>query len=127
MAIVSGNGGSIKINGVTFHVAKWSANFDPRLVEVTKSDNVSGTRYQGVVLDPSGTVELPVNTSATPEAAGLTPGALLTSIALKVGASALYYTITGPAVGNVEPVCDNNGDVVRTRISWKGGDLTGPA
>lgn len=152
MAIVSGNGGSLlfqtmaqyvagggadtdepldpihftNTDDVEVGIAKWSANFDPRLQEVTRSFNTNGTRYQMVVTDPSGTIELPLDTAATLESIGLDVGDIVGMILLKVGASSLYYMLLKSTVGPIEPVCDNNGDVVRYRMSFKGGDLTGP-
>lgn len=126
MGAVSGNGGYIKNVAARFDVGKWTLSKDPRLVEVTTSAT-TGTRYKGVITDPSGTVELPWDSSATPETAGFVEGATIASLMLKMGAGTVYYTVANTSIGPVEVETDNKGDVVRIRFSFKGGDVSGPA
>lgn len=125
MAVQSGNGGYIKVNTVRYDIAKWTLDKDPRNVESGTSAQ-TGTRYTAVKTDPSWTLALPYDTSAAVETAGLIEGAIIT-IAFKLGAGTLFYTITNSTVGHIKPVCDANGDVVRYELDGKGGDVTGPA
>lgn len=127
MAILSGNGGKMQIGVADFHIGKWTLSKNPRLAECTNSGNTSGTRYKKVVLDPSWSCELPFDAAATIEAAGLDAGTEVSSLKFKLGSGTTYYTLATTTVETVEAICDNNGDVVRYRITGKGGDLTGPA
>lgn len=127
MPAITGNGGNITFGAVAFHISKWTLIKDPRLVETTTSANTSGTRYTKVVNDNSGTVEAPWDSTATPEAAGFVEGAAITLLKMKLGSGATYYSAANCTMGPLEVECDNKGDVVRIRFSWKGGDVTGPA
>src|SRR5687767_7439171 len=127
MSAVSGNGGKMQIGVADFHIGKWTLNKNPRLSEVTNSGNTSGTRYKKVVLDPSWSCELPFDSAQTIEAAGIDSGTEIASLKFKLGSGTTYYTLANTTVDTVESITDNNNDVVRYKITGKGGDLTGPA
>lgn len=123
---LSGNGGHIKIGAATYDIGKWTLNKDPRLKESTLSSN-TGTRYKKVITDPSWTIELPPDAATMPEVVGLTEGTVIALLKFKVGESALYYSLVNTTVGPIDIDDDNAQDVVRVRLSGKGGDVSGPA
>lgn len=127
MSVVSGNGGKITIAAADFHIGKWTLNKNPRNVESGTSSQTLGTRYTAVKTDPSWTIELPFDSAGVAETAGLTEGAVIASLKFKVGAGSTFYTVANTTVDTIEPVCDANNDVVRYKITGKGGDVSGPS
>lgn len=123
----SGNGGFMKIGTSQFDIGKWTLNKDPRLVESGTSGQTGGTRYTAVKDDPSWECELPWDSIAGAELAGLTEGASIALLKFKCGNSSLYYSVANTTVGPISVICDNNGDVVRQKVTGKGGDVSGPA
>lgn len=151
MPIVSGSGGSVYLQGIStytgtptddpvlasgfdtdnnveFPISKWTLDKDSRLQEATRSFHVSGTRYKKTTKDPSWTLDLPLNTTATAESSGvgIVEGLQIPLMLFKVGSSSHYYMLLMSTVSNVTPICDAVGDIVRYHITGKGGDVTGP-
>lgn len=125
MGFWSGNGGTLAVGNVTLHVNRWELTQQARLVENTHS-GVSSSNYEAVVPDHSWTAEVPWDDANMPDVdVGLAEGTKVTII-FKFGASSKTATLTSTTVESVVPVDDNATDIVRVRVSGKGGALTRP-
>ena len=126
MAFVSGNGGSISVGATALVVGEWGGNFGARLVENTHSATGGSTNYEKVVDDPSWYADIPWDETALPDTdLGLTGGAKVT-VTFKLGAGVKTYVLTNTTVENVEPKVNNSNDIVRMRVTGKGGAITRP-
>lgn len=128
MSIPSGNGGYVLpaelSNPVAVAVGRWAGDWDSRLAEVTQSDSGGGTAYKHVVEDPKWTAEFAFDDTIFIETLGWDSGTELEEIFFKKGASALCDLVSNTTVETVNYTCDNQGDVVRVRVTGKGGTVT---
>lgn len=122
----SGNGGSITVGVTTLDIATWTLNTGGRLVENTHSGTSGWSNYELVVGDASWTVEIPLDETNLPDTdVGLTHGAKV-SITFKIGAGAKTYVLANTTVEGIEAVNNNATDIVRVRVTGKGGSVTRP-
>ena len=122
----SGNGGSISVGATSLDIATWTLNTGGRLTENTHSGTSGASNYELVVVDASWTVEVPLDETALPDTdLGLTAGAKVT-ITFKIGAGAKTYVLTNTTVEGVEATNNNSTDIVRVRVTGKGGAVTRP-
>lgn len=126
MAFIPGSGGGITIGGGTeLNIGRWTLNANARLVENTHS-GVSGTNFEAVVQDNSSTVEIPVDDTRLPDTdEGLVAGSKVT-IVFQMGSSGKTATLTNTTVETREWVNDPANDIVRCRVTTKGGTYTAP-
>jgi hypothetical protein len=127
MAFWSGNGGGITVGGGSEqNVGRWEVNSNARLVENTHSGTSGSTNYELVVYDNSATIEIPVDDVALPDTdMGLVRGAKVT-IVFQMGTSGKTCTLTNTTVENATYINDPASDIVRFRVSTKGGTFTAP-
>jgi hypothetical protein len=126
MAFVSGNGGKLTVGATDLHVGQWQGNFGARLVENTHSGTSGTTNYEKVVLDPSWSADVPWDDANIPDVdAGLVPGDKVT-VKFFMGGGAKFYQLANTTVESAEATCDNAGNIVRYRVSGKGGTITRP-
>ena len=120
-----GRGGSITVNGGTaLPISRFEVNVNARLAENTTSAN-TGTRYVMVVEDCSSTIELPVDDTRLPDTdEGLTRGAVVTLVGTLNNSKTV--TLTGTTVETAAYINDPNNDIVRYRVTTRGGDYTAP-
>lgn len=146
MPPISGNGGSFWIQtnpadppfeseNVQIPIVTWSLDKRARLQENTRSYNTVGTRYTSITCDPSWSLELPLDYSAFIENSGIDNGFLIPLVLFQIGDFALieldpsdnfFYQLLNTTVESVGVVLDANGDIVRYKVSGKGGDVSGP-
>lgn len=126
MAFISGSGGGITIDGgAEQNIGRWTVNANGRLVENTHS-GVTGTNFELVIQDNSATVEIPVDDTALPDTdMGLVAGTKVT-IVFNMGASGKFATLTNTTVETREWVNDPAQDIVRCRVTTRGGTYTAP-
>lgn len=123
MAFHSGNGSTITVGAVVLHCKKATLRKGARLVENTHS-GTSSSNYVKVVPDHSWTAEVPWDDTNLPDTdAGLVEGQQVT-ITFAKGASGKTAVLTNTTVETLEDVMDNEGDIIRTVVSGKGGALT---
>lgn len=123
MAFHSGNGSTITVGSTVLHCKRATLRKNARLVENTHS-GVSSSNYERVVPDHSWTVEVPWDDTNLPDTdVGLVEGAKATIVFAK-GGSGKTMTLTNTTVETLEDVMDNEGDIIRTVITGKGGALT---
>lgn len=123
MSFWSGSGGEIIVGGVTLHCTKHTVRKTSRLAENSHS-GVAATNFEHVIPHYEWTVEVPWDDTNLPDTdAGLAEGAKVT-IRFNDGASSKFKTLTNTSVEVVEEVDDNQGDIIRSVISGKGGTLT---
>lgn len=126
MAFISGSGGGITISGgAEKNIGRWTVNANGRLVENTHS-GVTGTNFELVIQDNSSTIEIPVDDTDLPDTdMGLTAGTKVT-IVFNMGAGGKFATLTNTTVEGREWVNDPANDIVRCRVTTKGGTYTAP-
>lgn len=123
MAFHSGNGSTITVGAVTLHCKRATLRKGARLVENTHS-GVTSSNYEKVVPDHSWTIEVPWDDVNLPDTdVGLIEGLKVTIVFTK-GGSGKAATLTNTTVETLEDVMDNEGDIIRTVITGKGGALT---
>lgn len=124
MALRSGNGGSVKVDGGSaIATDRWNGNWRIRDAEVTQSDSGGGTLYMAVVEDNEWEWTAARDDVNYPEALGMAPGNIV-SMRFKLGAGSLCDRLDSTLITEVSPVVDNKGDVVRVTVRGKGGLLT---
>ena len=116
-------------------IAIWTLNKKGRFQETTRSFNTAGTRYTFDKADPAWTADLPLDYMNTIESIGLDVGDVVPLLLFQIGdvtlidldpSIQLYYQLINTDVDEVGLVCDANNDVVRYRVTGKGGDISGP-
>ena len=123
MANWSANGSKLVIGVTTLHCTDVTLIKGARLVENTNSAN-SSTNYVSVVKDHSWTATLPFDDTNLPDTDfGLTEGAQVTLI-FNQGGSGKTATLTTTTVERLETMMNNEHDIIRCRVSGKGGVLT---
>lgn len=123
MPFHSGNGSTLTVGATVLHCKRATLHKNARLVENTHS-GVSSTNYESVVPDHSWTVDVPWDSNNLPDTdVGLSEGSKVTILFTK-GGSGKTATLTNTTVERLEDVMDNEGDIIRTTISGKGGSLT---
>lgn len=123
MAFHSGNGSTLTVGAVVLHVKRLTLRKGARLVENTHSGTAS-SNFEKVVGDHSWTCEIPWDDTNLPDTdAGLVEGAKVTLTFTK-GGSGKAALLTNTTVETLEDVMDNEGDIIRTTVSGKGGVLT---
>lgn len=127
MALRSGHGGNVQVGTgapVVVPVGRWSGNWRSRNSEVTQSDSGGGTLFFPVVQDNQWEFTAARDDTLFPEAVGLAQGTILGTMWFKLGAGVKADRLTNTTVEEVNPICDNQGDVVRVNVRGHGGVLT---
>lgn len=123
MANWSANGSKLMIGATTLHTTDVTLIKQARLVENTSSAN-SSSNYVPVIKDHSWTATIPWDDTNLPDTDfGLVEGAQVTLI-FNEGTSGKTATLTNTTVERLETMMNNEQDIVRVRISGKGGALT---
>lgn len=143
---VSGNGGSFFFqvdpsdapsadDNIEIPIGKWALDKNERVQEVTRSYHSDGTRYTAITCDPIWTLDLPFDKAEILEQNGFDKGTLIEFALFRIGESDgddpatstdLYYEVDETIVETFGLVSDANGDIVRIRITGRGGDVLGP-
>lgn len=119
----SGNGGGIQVDGVVINIGKWTLRKGARLAENTHSAKRS-TNFELVVPDHSGSIEIPWDDTNLPDTdVGLEEGAKVT-ITFDYGLSGKFAELVDTSIETCEDVDDNANDIIRTMVTFKGGQLT---
>jgi hypothetical protein len=118
-----GNGSFLTIGAAILNCKATRVRKGARLAENTHS-GVSSTNFEAVVGDNSWSASVPWDSTNLPDTGfGLTVGAKVT-LQFNLGRSGKFETLTNTSVETVEDVMDNEGDIIRTEITGKGGALT---
>lgn len=120
----SGNGGTITSGAVVTNVKQWTCNTGSRTTENTHSGTGGYTNYEHVVFDARWTAEGPLDTSNLPDSTGLFVPGTKVSAKFKNGADARFILLVGTIIEDYEVIDDNTSDIVRWRMSGKGGVIT---
>jgi hypothetical protein len=125
MAFHSGNGGGITVGGGSeLNIGRYTVRAPVRSVENTHSGTSGATNFEAVVRDVSWEVEIPFDDAAIPDTdMGLVPGNKVT-IVWQLGSSGKTVTTTNTLVEGLEFINDPSGDIVRARVTGKGGSYT---
>jgi len=112
----SGQGGhAVPTTGVGFPVAEWSVDKRARLADSTTSAS-GGERRNKVLRGGTFRVNVPWNSTLTPEACGFREGDELESLSLYLGDSLLMYQF--PAImEQISVVVNSSNDIIRLTIS----------
>lgn len=121
--IPGGIGGHVYIASSPIFVTQHTTSWGGRLADVTTS-GTPGTAYQGVRQDPTWTADFPMDDAAFPEAIGFQFGNLIAVMYFKHGSSALSDKLVNTTVETVEKIKNAGGDVVRVRVTGRGGFVT---
>lgn len=125
MANWSANGSKITVGATDLHCRMTRVRKAARLTENTHS-GTSSSNYEKVVPDHSWSLSVPWDDTNLPDTdVGLTEGTKVT-ITFTMGGSGKTEVLTNTTVESLEDVMDNQGDIIRTEISGKGGVLTRP-
>jgi hypothetical protein len=123
MAFHTANGSALKIGAAVLNCRMTRLRKAARLTENTHS-GTSSSNYEKVVGDHSWSASIPWDDTNIPDTTfGLVPGAKVTLV-FTMGDSAKAESLAGTSVESVEDVFDNQGDIIRTEVSGKGGVLT---
>lgn len=123
MANWSANGSKLMIGAATLVTTNVTLIKGVRLAENTASAN-SSTSFVPVVKDHSWNCDVPWDDTNLPDTDfGLVEGAIVTLVFYD-GASGKTETLTNTTVERLENVMNNENDIIRTRISGRGGVLT---
>ena len=123
MAFHSANGSKLVIGVTTLHCTNVNLIKQARLVENTNSAN-SSSNYVPVIKDHSWSADVPWDDTNLPDTDfGLTEGAQVTLV-FNEGGSGKTATLTATTVERLETMMNNEQDIVRCRVSGKGGALT---
>jgi hypothetical protein len=123
MANWSANGSKLMIGAATLHATNVTLIKGARLAENTASAN-SSTSFIKVVSDHSWNCDVPWDDTNLPDTDfGLIEGARVTLVFYD-GDSGKTETLTNTTVERLENVMNNENDIIRTRISGRGGVLT---
>ncbi len=125
MAFHSGNGGGITVGGGSeLNIGRYTVRAPFRLAENTHSGTSGATNYEPVVRDVSWEVDIPFDDTNIPDTdMGLVSGNKVT-IVWQLGSSGKTVTTTNTTVENVEFINDPANDIVRARVTGKGGTYT---
>ena len=125
--ILERNGGGATVNGGSEkNIGRWEVNSNARLVENTHSGTGGSTNFEIVVYDNSATIEIPVDDTDLPDTdMGFVRGAKVTAV-FQMGNSTKTCTLTNASVENFAYVNDPANDIVRARVSLRGGVFTPP-
>jgi hypothetical protein len=125
VAFHSANGSIITKSATTLHTTNVTVVDGARLTENTGSQNAS-TNFDKVVADNSSNFDVPFDDTNIPTTdVGLNPGDKVTLV-FTMGQSGKTSTLTNTTVERVEAVMNNEQDIVRCRVSTRGGVLTRP-
>jgi hypothetical protein len=125
MGFHSGNGSAIQVGANTLHARLTRVRKAARLAENTHS-GTSSSNYEKVVKDHAWSGSIPWDDTNLPDTdVGLNEGDKVT-VTFPMGASGKSETLTNTTVEYLEDIMDNQGDIIRTEISGKGGVLTRP-
>lgn len=125
MGFHTGNGSKITVGATDLHCRVNRVRKNARLTENTHS-GVSSSNYDKVVPDHSWEADVPWDDTNLPDTdVGLTEGSKVT-ITFAMGDSGKTEVLTNTTVESLEDTLDNSGDIIRTRITGKGGALTRP-
>lgn len=123
MANHSANTSKLVIGAATLHCTEVNLIKSARLTENTSSANAS-TNYVKVVADHSWSATVPWDDTNLPDTDfGLVEGVQVTLV-FNQGASGKTATLTNTTVERLETIMNNEQDIVRCRVSGKGGALT---
>jgi len=125
MAFHSGNGGGINVNGgAEQNIGRYTVRAPVRTAENTHSGTGGSSNYEAIVRDLSWEVDIPFDDAAIPDTdMGLVAGNKVTII-WQLGSSAKTVITTNTLVESVEFINDPSGDIVRARVTGKGGTYT---
>lgn len=125
MAFHSGNGGGITVGGgAEQNIGRYTVRAPVRDAENTHSGTGGATNYEAVVRDVSWEVDIPFDDVAIPDTdMGLVAGNKVT-IVWQLGNSGKTVTTTNTLVSSIEFINDPAGDIVRARVTGKGGSYT---
>lgn len=125
MAFHSGNGGGITVGGGSeLNIGRYTVRAPYRDAENTHSGTSGSTNYEPVVRDVSWEVDIPFDDTNIPDTdMGLVPGNKVT-IVWQLGSSGKTVTTTNTYVSSLEYINDPAGDIVRARVTGKGGSYT---
>lgn len=125
MAFHSGNGGGINVGaGAEQNIGRYTVRAPVRTAENTHSGTGGASNYEAVVRDLSWEVDIPFDDAAIPDTdMGLVAGNKVT-ITWQLGASGKTVITTNTLVESVEFINDPSGDIVRARVTGKGGIYT---
>ncbi len=125
MPLISSNGGSVTLNGspdVTWHVTSWQIDDGVRLADTSTSAQGYAV-FLSCLGEVSWSLDLPVDTSNSPAAGGLTPGSIV-DLYFKVGGTTTYHRVQYTTVERITPVNDNTGQPYRETVTGRGGTIT---
>ncbi|AMV25439.1 hypothetical protein VT84_13640 [Gemmata sp. SH-PL17] len=123
MANWSGLGSKLMIGATSLHCTVVTNDRTSRLAENTNSSH-SATNFDPVVPHNEWEADVPWDDTNLPDTDfGLVPGAKVTLI-LVDGASGKTATLTGTTVERHRIVRDNANDIIRSKVSGKGGAMT---
>jgi len=124
VAFHSANGSKLVIGVTTLHCTNVNLIKQARLVENTNSAN-SSSNYVPVIKDHSWSADVPWDDTNLPDTDfGLTEGAQVTLVFNEGATSGKTATLTATTVERLETMMNNEQDIVRCRVSGKGGALT---
>jgi hypothetical protein len=123
MGYQTANGSKLTIGMTDLHTRNVRVRKAARLTENTHS-GTSSSNYEAVVKDHSWEADVPWDDTNIPDTDfGLVEGTKVTLI-FALGGSGKTEQLAGTTVESVEDILDNQGDIIRTRITGKGGVLT---
>ena len=125
MAFHSGNGGGITVGGGSaLNIGRYTIRAPMRLTENTHSGTSGSSNYDAVVRDCSSEFQIPFDDTLIPDTdSGLIAGTKVT-IVFQLGSSGKTVTLTNTTVEDYEYENDPQGDIVRARVTTKGGAYT---
>lgn len=134
MSFISGNGGSMTVdvlgdgtNVDIVHNSRYTLSLGGRSADTTTSASAGGSNYTPVIQDPSATIEIPVDDTAFPHAAGLVFGTRIEKAYFKKGGTATGYLVEDMLVDGVDVNNDNQNGVHSVTVRLKGGKMTNNA
>lgn len=123
MSFHTANGSALKIGAAVLNCRMTRIKKGARLSENTHS-GTSSSNFETVVKDHAWSASVPWDDTNIPDTTfGLVEGSKVTLI-FTMGDTAKTETLTGTSVESVEDIFDNQGDIIRTEVSGKGGVLT---
>lgn len=121
----SGNGGYIEVGATRLDVISWEVDTGSRTTENTHSGTSGYSNYEHVCFDASSTIEIPWDEVNQPDTdAGLVPGNKVTVKYYHGGAGGKFITLTNTLVEKLITTDNNSNDIVRARVTTKGGSIT---
>jgi hypothetical protein len=128
MSFWSGNTGGVTVNGgAELNVGKWEVRRTARTVENTHSGTGGSTNFNLVVYHAEWTIEIPWDDTNLPDTdMGFVPGTQLSALVFQHGNSGKTISIASTMVEEHVTINDPQNDIVRSRVSGRGGVLTPP-